>query len=249
MGKQSGLGDNLYVDQYDLSGDIGSLGGVHGGPAALEVTAINKLAKERIGGQRDGGMEYTSFFNVATGQEHDALSSLPTAARIVSYLRGTTLGKPAACLNSRQTKYDPKRADDAALTIDIDSVGDSYGLEWGHNLTAGRYVSVGTEDLPGFDDGAGAATDFGLQAYLHVFAFTGTSVAITLEDSDDDAATDPYTAITGAAFASVTGVGQQRIQTGRTENVKEWIRVATSGTYSSLDFAVIVVRNEVAVAF
>ncbi|MEI5100297.1 hypothetical protein RB200_19440 [Streptomyces sp. PmtG] len=32
MSKQSGLGDNLYIHGYDLSGDINSLGNVGGVP-------------------------------------------------------------------------------------------------------------------------------------------------------------------------------------------------------------------------
>ena len=45
MAKQTGLGDNCYVSGYDLSGDVGSLGRVGGGPALLEVTAGTSKAQ------------------------------------------------------------------------------------------------------------------------------------------------------------------------------------------------------------
>ena len=65
MAKQSGLGDNFYLHGYDVSGDLGSVS-VSGGPAALEVTGIDKSAFERIGGLRTGGMSWQAWFNPAS---------------------------------------------------------------------------------------------------------------------------------------------------------------------------------------
>jgi len=246
MTKQGGLGDALYVGGYNVSGDIQSVKRVGGGPAALDLTSIEQYAFERAGGKRDGAIEFTAFFNKSPGRAHEALSTMPTADSIVSYLRGTSLGAPAACLNGKQIGYDPTRAEDGALTIGTVAEGNSYGLEWGHNLTAGVAAQTAAGTLTGYADGVGAATAFGLQAYLHVFAFTGTSVVVSLEDSNNGGA-DPYTTV--ASFASMTGIGDQRIQTARNENIKQWLRVRTTGTFSLLWIAVIVVRNEVEVTF
>ena len=95
MTKQSGLGDNLYINGYDLSGDVGALSRIGGGPHALEVTGIDKSAHERIGGLRDGGIEFQAWFNDAAAHAHPVLSALPLTDRIVTYCRGTTIGKPA----------------------------------------------------------------------------------------------------------------------------------------------------------
>lgn len=253
MSKTAGMGDQLLVAQYDLSGDTGSLGRIGGGNSPLEVTGINKSAFERLGGLRDGGIDWTSWFNPGLLAEHVALSPLPTTNTLVSYFRGTTLGNPAASMTAKQVNYDPTRGTDGSLTFGINAVANGFGLEWGHNLTGSAttvvHASTGAEDLDGFDDGAGAATDFGLQAYLHVTEFTGTDATIALEDSDDDAATDPYAAITGAAFTQVTTETFERIATGATENVKEWIRVAITGTFDTMSLAVVVVRNLAAPAF
>src|SRR6266545_6925038 len=115
MAKQSGLSDNLYVDGYDLSGDIGAVDSIAGGPAALDVTAIDKSGHERLGGQRDGSLEFTSFFDDAALAEHAALKGLPTTDRVVSYFRGTLLGGQAACLVGKQINYDPSRNEDGSL--------------------------------------------------------------------------------------------------------------------------------------
>ncbi len=40
MAKSTGLGDHFSVGGYDISGDIGSIQQINGGPAAMDVTAI-----------------------------------------------------------------------------------------------------------------------------------------------------------------------------------------------------------------
>ena len=58
MAKQGGMGDNCYVGGFDLSGDIGCLSRIGGGPALKEVTGINKSGIERIGVLRDGEISF-----------------------------------------------------------------------------------------------------------------------------------------------------------------------------------------------
>src|SRR5882724_10756902 len=89
MTKQSGLGDNLYISGYDLSGDIGSLDSISGPQAVLDVTSIDKSAMQRIGGERDGLIEYTAFFDKQANQAHSRLSLLPTTDQMLTYCRGT----------------------------------------------------------------------------------------------------------------------------------------------------------------
>src|SRR5215216_1327785 len=113
MAKQSGLGDHLSVAGYDLSGDIGALGSIHGGVAGTQdVTGIDKSAHERIGLLRDGGIDYSAFFNDDAGRAHPRLSPLPTADQIVTYHRGGSLGSPAASMVAKQVSYDPTRGND-----------------------------------------------------------------------------------------------------------------------------------------
>lgn len=251
MAKQSGLGDNFYLGGYDLSGDTNSLGSISGSIAVLETTGINKSAMERIGGLRDGHIEWTSYFNPAEGQAHEALSSLPTTDRLLTYARGVTLGNPAACLVGKQIGYDPTRADDGALSIAVRVDANQYGLEWGKQLTAGLRTDTGATTGTSVDFGTGS-TAFGLQAYLQVTEFTGTDVTITLEESSDDAAADAFAAVTGGVFTAVTsGPTTERIQTARGQTVERYLRVVTSttGGFSSLSFSVVVVRNDTSVVF
>lgn len=247
VAKQSGLGDNLYVAEHDLSGDVGSLSNIGGGPAALELTAINASAYERVGGLRDGRIEFSAFFNDAVGGEHAALASRPIGSRQVSYFRGTTLGNPAASLIAKQINYDPSRGNDGSLTIAVQVQATDFGLQWGRQLTAGKRTDGGATNGASVDNGA--ASSFGLQAFLHVFAFTGTSATVKIQESSNDGAGDAFADVVGGTFSTVTGVVDGRIATASGLAVERYLRVVTTGTFSNLVFAVVVVRNDTAVLF
>lgn len=251
MAKQSGLGDNLYVHGYNLSGDIQSLQEIGGGPSPLDMTPIVKLAMERIGGVRDGRMNNTSFFNPSTDQAHDRFSTLPTTDVILTYCRGTTLGNPAASLNAKQIGYDPTRGQDGSLTAVVQGQGQGYGLEWGKQLTAGQRTDTAATNGTGVD--FAAATNFGLQAYLHVFAFTGTDATIKLQESSDNGGADAWADVTGGGFTQITSTtpAAQRIETARGLAVERYLRVVTTttGGFSNLVFAVMVNKNDTSTVF
>ena len=251
MAKSGGLGDFLAVAGYDISGDVGSLQSIRGGPALLDVTAINKSAMERIGGLRDGEISFNSFFNDAALQEHVALKGLPTADVQLMYLRGEALASYGACMVAKQVNYDWARGEDGSLIGTIQALANGYGLTWGKQLTAGKDNVTGAGNGTGVDFGTGSVS-FGLVAFLQVFAFTGTDVTFTIQESSDDAGGDPYAAVTGGAFTQVTsGPTSERIVTSLTQTVERYLRVvrATSGGFSSCDYAVVCERHPVAVAY
>lgn len=249
MAKQSGLGDNFYADGFDVSGDVASIDSCRGGNSPFAVPGINRLAQERIGGQRDGEISFTSWFNPgAFGSGiHSIFRSLPTVDRIVSYNRGTALGGESACIVAKQINWDQARGDNGSLKAKCQAAANGFGLVWGRQLTAGRRLDGGAANGAGVDDAAASA--FGLVAFLHVFAFTGTSATIKLQESQDDAAGDPYADVTGGAFALVTGSVAQRIATAGNLAVERWLRVVTTGTFSVLDFAVTVHRHLTATVY
>lgn len=250
MAKQSGLGDNFFVDGYDLSGDTNSLGNISGPNSPIPVTGINKYAMERIGGKRDGLMSWVSYFNptLLTGA-HARYSALPTTDIIASYFRGTSLGDPSANLVAKQIGYDGNRGDDGSFTLAVEAQGNAYGLEWGKSLTAGQRTDTTATNGTSVDFGTGS-TAFGLQAYLHVFTgFAGTSVTVKLQESSDNGAGDAFADVTGGAFTAATGITSQRIATASGQTVERYLRVVTTGTFTNAVFAVSVIRNDTAVVF
>ncbi|MET0916719.1 MAG: hypothetical protein ABWY81_11035 [Jiangellaceae bacterium] len=242
MAKQSGLGMRLWVGGFNLSGDINSINRIAGGPAALDLTDITESAYERQGGQRDGGIDFTSYFNPSSSRAHPVLGALPRIDTLVSTATGTLVGSPMASCQAIQIGYDPQRGQDGSLTFGVTTNSDQYGLEWGESLTAGeRTDSTATASGTGLD--GGAASTFGAQFYLHLTAFTGTSVVVKVQDSADNAT---FADLAGAAFTSATAVGWQRIAISNAATVRRYVRVATTGTFTVATFAVNMVRNSIA---
>lgn len=248
-GKASGLGARLWVGGYDLSGDIGAVDNISSPRGTLDTTGIDKLANERIYGTKDGAIAFTSFFNVDTGQEHPVLSALPTSDIQVMYGHRATIGVPAAAMLAKQIGYDPSRGADGSFTFKTEAQANGYGLEWGKLATAGARTDTSGTNGAALDLGTGSLA-FGLQAYLQVVALTGTNVVVKLQHSTDDAATDPYADITGGGFTSATTAPQtQRLATANNATIKRYVRVVTSGTFTSATIVVMVARNPVAVTF
>ena len=248
MAKTSGLGDLLFVDGYDLSGDVGAVQTMSAPSAALDVTAINKSAMERLHGLFDGMIEFNSFFNDAANQAFPRLKAKPAGNVIVSYFKDSAIGNMAANLVAKQNTFDWNRSPDGALIGSIQCQGNGFGLEYGGTggtlvakdgqLTAGKRTDTAATNGASLDSGIAGGTALGLAAVLHVFSFVGTSVTVTIQESSDDGAGDPYAAVVGGAFTAATGVTAQRIVTSLTLAVERYLRVVTSGTFSSAVFAV-----------
>lgn len=214
MAKSSGLGDNFLIGGYDLSGDVGSLSSISGGPAALDVTAINQSAYNRIGGLRNGNMEFMAYFNTATGQAHPTLSALPSTDVIATYLRGTSLGSDAACMVAKQINYDGTRAADGMFTFAVQAQSNAYGLEWGVQGTAGLRTDTGATT------GTGVALDYDGVPYLQLPGSSGNTAttpdAAALDIVGDidlraKVAMDDWTPAAESTFiAKYTATGNQR---------------------------------------
>lgn len=252
MAKSSGLGMKVFVDGYDISGDYQSIGRIGGGPAVLDTTGVDKSAFERIGGRRDGAIEATTYFNPdtiaggsAADRSHLVLKSLPLTDRMVS------VAHPAAgeswTLVAKQGNYDPTVAADGMITIGVSCQANGYGLEPGRLLTTAPLTQGAAGNVASVDFGAGAA--FGLQAHLQVLAFTGTSITVKLQGSSDNGAGDAFADIAGGGFTAATARGTERIQTARSLAIERYMRVVTTGVFTSATFVVFAEVNLTSVVF
>lgn len=240
MAKRHGLGMRLYVGGYDVSGDINAFGGINGGPAALGFTDITQLANARLGGKRDGGTQFTSFFDDATDQSHDVFGALPTANVHAMGLVDTLIGSSAFWLQAKQIGYEPTRDAEGMLTMEVDLQSTDHGLEWGEMLTAGRRTESAATDGTALD--GGAATAFGWQAALQVFALASGTPTIKIMDSADNST---FADLSGGGFGTIAARTGVRIAAATpTAALRRYVRVSTTGTFSGLDFAVAITRNE-----
>lgn len=241
MGKESGLGANYYVDGVDLSGDTREFGKITKAMMPIENTGINKFAFERIAGQLSGAIDWTAYFNPTAGQAHPTLANQPRTDRIVTYLhKATVLGTPAASMVLKQLTYDPKRSDKGEVTIPVKSLSNAYWLDWGLSLTTGKRTDTAATAPATGVDYTTVSSAFGLQFYVHLFAFTGTSVTFSVFDSADNVT---FAAVAGAASTAMTAIGSQRIESPRAGTVRRYLKVNTTGTFSNAVFAVMATIN------
>ena len=248
MSKQGALGARFAVGTGLISGDIGSVSRIACPHNVFNVTGIDKSAMETVTTIRDGMIDFAPFFNDTAGAAHPVLSALPTTDVLTTFAVSNTIGAAAACLLGKQTNYDGNRPADGSITFANNHIGNGFGLEWGRVASAGVTTSTGAENLASYDWGTGS-TSFGLQAYLHVFAFTGTSCTITIEESSDDGGGDAFTSVTGGAFTAATGATTERIATANNLTVERYLRLALTGTYSNIQFLCVINRNQTTTSF
>lgn len=256
MAKTSGLGMSFFVDGHEIAGDVQTFT-VRGGPAVHELTGVDVYAYVRQGGRRDGTIDATTYWNpgdldfatplVDTGS-HYLLREVGLTDKIVTAWHTQTTD--CASLIGLQGSYSPTEAADASLTSTLDVRSNGYGLEWGDQLTAGKVTRTGVGAQTSVD--FTGATAFGAQAYLHVFDFDGTDATISVQSSSDNGAGDAFANVTGLVFDSITtGPQAQRKQTARDAAIERYLRVstATTGGFTTITFAVMVVKNTTLVNF
>lgn len=243
--KTAGLGDAYFWSGNDLSGDVNSIAGLTTPLALIEVTDITQSARAQLGGQRAAQIGWVSYFDPTTA--HPVLSALPRTDQTGTYFRGTAIGNPAFSCQGVQLNYDPTRGTDGALTVALTEQSDGFGGEWGEQLTPGKRTDTAATNGPSQDDGPylgdGAQTPFGAQAYLHVFAVSGGSPDIVIQHSANNNAWS--TLIDFGAQGSAPAV----VRAVASSQVLRYLRVITTGAFTSVTFAVMINRNVVAVAF
>lgn len=240
--KSTGMGDSLYVGGYDLSGDTQSFK-ISCPINMQDATAINQLAHSRLPLLRDADWSWVNYFDPT--QAHVALSPLTLNDLIAVWFNGATIGNESAGVVAKQINYDPTRAADGSILFALDAKGNGFGMEYAKQLTAGiRTDTVATNGTA--QDGL-APSAFGMQAYLQVFAFTGTDVTVKLQDSADNVT---FADLAGAPFTQITsGTPQaQRIAISNSATVRRYVRASTvtTGGFTSLQFACAFNRNSIA---
>ena len=235
MAKKSGLGQQIFVHGYDLSGDVASIDNAGSPRELLDTTALNASAHERVMGLSDGNIGVSSWFNDATEQEHAAFKGLVTTDRIVTWAFGATRGDVAACLVAKQLNYDGSRGTDGSLSFSVDTQADGISLDWCNTLTTGKETHSSAGSSTSRDDGAG--TTAGMVAYLEITDCDSGTPTVTIQESSDNGSSDAWVNV-----LSFSAVGYASAPTAERSTmsgtVKRYLRVTTTGTFSNADFIV-----------
>jgi hypothetical protein len=237
MAKKSGLGQQIFVHGYDLSGDVSTIENAGSPRELLDATALNASANERLVGLSDGNISVASWFNDSTEQEHAAFKGLPTADRIVSWVFGATRGDVAACLVAKQINYDGSRGSDGSLSFTVDTQANGVALDWGNTLTTGKETHSAAAVSTARDDGA--TTGYGLVGILSVIDVDSGTATVNIQQSADN--------VTFATILSFIAVDNTSVPTAQrltlSGAILRYLRVSTTGTFSNCDFCVVTRRG------
>jgi hypothetical protein len=251
MTKRSGIGMRMYVDGVRISGDVGAVDSMAAPMNALEATGIEQLAMARMGGPRAAQVQFSSYFNDEVGASFPTLKTLPLTDRHSL----TTVGLDGYAVVAKQLDFSQNRPQDGSLIGMTDLQSNGFGGEWGDILTGTSTEPERTDTAAtngtGQDrrDGETTSSAFGAQAYLQVLSFTGTDVTVKIQESSDDGAGDAWADVTGLTFTAATGATAERVATAAGATIERYLRVVTTGTFSSAVFVVMVVRNLTVVSF
>ena len=235
MAKKSGLGQQIFVNGYDLSGDVAAIDNAGSPRELLDITALNASAHERVMGLSDGNLGVSTWFNDATEQEHAAYKGLPTTDRIVTWAFGATRGDVAACLVGLQLNYDGSRGTDGSLAVTVDTQSNGIPLDWCDTLTTGKETHGSAGSSTSRDDGA--ATSAGMVAYLEIADCDSGTPTVTIQQSSDNGSGDAWaTVLSFAAVGYASAPTAERVTVSGA--VERYLRITTTGTFSNLDFCV-----------
>jgi hypothetical protein len=238
MSKRSGLGNQLYVGGYDISGDVGALSNLSTPRGEQNVTGIDKSANERIQLLVDGDISFDTFFNDATDQIHDALSTLPTTNRQGMFLVSTTRGEPAFAMNAKQINYDWSRAAEGSLTGTTQLLqADGNSPAWGESI-AMKETIASAGDITGYID---VQTTSGVVAFLQIFTLGSGTPVITLQDSSDTTDGDDGSWSTIGTFTINSARSAERLAVAGT--IEKALRIEASGTFTNLVVAAMIRRG------
>jgi hypothetical protein len=99
MAKQTGLGDYIAVDDSagnarDISNDISGGYGVNVNQEVIDVTGLDKSARERLTGMSDGDVTLTGTFNSTSQKSHDVFKTLTGTRTFDLRIGGNSGGNP-----------------------------------------------------------------------------------------------------------------------------------------------------------
>lgn len=238
MAIRSGIGARLFLDAYDLSGDVGSIGQISGSINLQDTTVLQDKAMRRLALLRDGQIAFSAFYDGATGASQPVLDALPGNPTQCTVLTGTGVGYDTFSLRGLQATFDDVRGQDGSLVLNTSLMASVTGLDVGELLTTGlqTFGSTGSGSVLTYGH---TGTAFGLAAYLHATSLTSGTATVAIQSSSDNIS---YANVTGGVFTAITGATSQRIQTALNVSIPKYLKLHLTGTFSTLKVAVTVIR-------
>ena len=198
-----------------------------------DITAYQKEDRVFLGGLITGVASLGGHFDNASGAINDEFENSLKTATLLSVAYGVALSDRwvGMELQTSQLTTSPPVGD--VVVVQLAAQASSRGVSRGTVLHPLANVETGAGSETKVDQGA--ATARGCIAFLHVVAFTGTNITITIEDG----------ATEGGAFAELVGFTQatgitseRKVVAAAATTPNQWVHVDWTGTFDTCTFIV-----------
>lgn len=234
MAAKHGSKSGLWLAQYNVAGQTNDVSP----SVTLDVVDVTPEGgatdKQFLPGLLSWKLSQKGFFDGgATGTIDAILAALLGAAHQVMHTPGD-MSAGAICYagyGSLGERYQVSSPLNGAVAIEFDVMGNN-ALSRAKAL--GQKTATGAENGAAFD--VGAAGTAGVESFLTVTAFSGTTATLKVQSSADGASgwADRVT------HTAVTAVTSERVASGTTTD--RYLRYALTGTFSSITF-ILAARN------
>lgn len=227
MAKLSNLATRIYLDEFNLSGDLNSSNADHT-QETIPVNTFSDTGPRRLVGNYDYRHSELGFFESADdGFDEQVFLLLDTADHYLTKLWGANVeGEISYDYIVRLTSQPRSAANGGAVLLNWDSEGSEGAVR---GIVLANAALTGTGNRTGRNMGATAAGKVFAVIY-RVISFTGTNIIFTIQESQNDGGADPYAAIVGLT-ETFTGPGVARDTV--TIATEAWKRVAITGTFTA----------------
>ena len=238
--KLHGRASRVLLDEYSLINYLDQMTVRRSVDLPPTQTFGDAWVEHGITGLYDGAISGSGFYDPAAGEINDILEAIDAAAATSLWdvaPNGFVIGQPVDMARGGLGNWDVPTDENQPTRTTFDVALDSrvdVGVSL-HDLSAETAVASFT----GVDEAA--ATALGGVGHIHVTAFSGTNATVLIQDSVDDTDINYGTLIT---FASITGVGKERVELGSTAAVKRFVRARISvDNFTSMTFVVTFARR------
>ena len=229
MSKQAAHGTRIWLNQWDLSGYLNSSEQAVDQETPV-VTCFAEAGPRRVVGNYDVSHSDLGLFDGTDDVIDEILHALleNSSDHYLTKLFGSSAeGGVAYDSFVSLTKKPLSGAVGGAVLLNVESAGRN-GIARGNVLA--NLTAVAAGNRAGVNQGI-KASGITYRVIFRLFAFAGTSVTMTVEQSSDDAAGDPYAAVAGLTSGALSAAGVVVATT--TAAMEAWRRVSLAGTFSS----------------
>lgn len=247
MAKYHGSVARLYARGYDFS-DVFTDMEVGGGSQSVETSGFGDTAEEFTFDPRlHQMMSAQGMFDAANGStlSHDVLNALEgvqDGSQVITMIRDTTLGDPGFVTYGTIPKHVVKPIHRDVVKTEFEAVS-NIGFRPVESLHP-KGAETGAADGSRLDNTTSSTG--GLESFLQVFAISGSSPEVTIkvqEDDNDDSWADVVTHTVVDEAGVTAGYQDRQTDTGTILRGLRYSLAVTSGSLTSITFALVVCRK------